>query len=286
MLLPCPADSLAAREIRRSLIWNRLAQPQADLYDSETVLMLVAATTTLERPTRFVRTTPFGRLSIGPVFSGEELPPGQGESHIDADPGHPCIEEAIHLLRRWPAGAAQARHLLERLHPALDLDHASILPPFRIHSSSHSVEDRFGAIWATVNSAPGLAQSIVHELAHQKLCAFGVSFERADAVIANDPSERYPSPLVAWPRPITSVLHAHYALLHISALDCALLAKERVQYMRKALARSASRHLLLLSRSAVVLRKHTIADAVGVPFLQSMWEWMDRVRQEAGHYVT
>jgi HEXXH motif-containing protein len=251
----------------------------------EAVLTLVAGTTTPERPTRFVRTAPFGRLRIEAVFPAEQLPPGHGTSYVDADPGHPCVEEAMDLVRRWPAGVAQVRRLLERLHPALDLARHPILPADRIHSSSHSVESRFGALWATVNSAPGLAQSIVHELAHAKLCAFGVSFERADAIIANDPSECYPSPLVAWPRPVMAVLHAHYALLHVTALECAILARERSRSTRSAIVRSARRHVLLMAGSAAVLRKHVIVDAVGGPFLQSMWEWMDRVRQEVGRYA-
>jgi HEXXH motif-containing protein len=282
---PVLTDTLVAREVRRSLTWKRLAEPQADQYDSDAVLTLVAGTTTPERPTRFVRTAPFGRLSIGAVFPAEQLPPGCGTSYIDAEPGHPCIEEAIDLVRRWPAGVAQVRRLLERLHPALDLAHPAILPWDRIHSSSHSVESRFGALWATVNSAPGLAQSIVHELAHEKLCAFGVSFERADAIIANDPAECYASPLVAWPRPLTAVLHAHYALLHVTALECAILASERSRSTRRAIVRSVRRHVGLTAGSAVVIRKHVIVDAVGVPFLQSMWDWMDRLRKEVGRYA-
>lgn len=285
MTLPSHADSQVAREIRRSLTWRRLAEPQADLYDSEAVLMLAAGTTTPGRTTRFLRTTPFARLTIGPVFSAAEQPPGRWRLYTDAPPEHPSIEEAIDLLRGWPEGVAQVRHLVERIHPALDLTCPAILPLDRIRSSSHSMESHFGALWATVNSAPGLAQSIVHEMAHQKLWAFGVSFEGASAILANDPSGLYWSPLVAWPRSLAAVLHAHYALLHIAALDCTLLVKARSRTMRAAFVRSAIRHLQLLSRSASVLRKHAIVDESGALFLAAMWDWMDRVRQEGRRHA-
>jgi len=285
MTLPSRADFAAVHEMHRSLPWRRLAEPQADQYDSETVLMLAAETTTPGRPTPFVRRTPLARLTIGPVFSPAEQPPGRGQLYTDAHPGHPCIEEAIYLLRSWPEGAAQVRHLVERIHPALDLGCPAVLPLNRIRSSSHSLENRFGALWATVNSAAGLAQSIVHEMAHQKLWAFGVSFEHADTLLANDPFALYESPLVGWSRPLSAVLHAHYALLHITALDSALLAKARSQAMRAALARSASGHLRLVSKSASVLRRYAIVDASGVPFFQALWEWMNRVRQELKHHV-
>jgi HEXXH motif-containing protein len=167
----------------------------------------------------------------------------------------------------------------------LDLTCPAVLPPDRIRSSSHSMESHFGALWATVNSAPGLAQSIVHEMAHQKLWTFGVSFESAGVILANDPSSLYWSPLVAWPRPLAAVLHAHYALLHIAALDCALLTKARSRAMRAAFVRSAIRHLQLLSQSASVLRKHAIVDESGAPFFAAMWDWMGRVRQEAGRHA-
>lgn len=281
--VPSRPNSEALQKMCRSLRWSRLAEPQADLYDSLAVLALVGSTTTPERPAPYVRRTPFGALRVAHVFMDDELPPNIRRGYSDAETNHPCIEEAAEILQSWPVGLDQVRLLIESLHPAIDRRNPAVVRKDCILSSSHSVEGRFGALWATVNSAVGLAQSIVHEIAHHKLCALGVSFEHARAVVANGSASRYPSPLVAWKRPMTAVLHAHYALLHITALDCALLAKERSRAMRAALSRSFARHSTLMAQSAVVIRRHMIVDPFGVSFMRAMWDWMGRV-QGAGRY--
>jgi HEXXH motif-containing protein len=274
-----------AEDIRRSLRWGRLAEPQADLYDSHAILALAGKTTSAARPQPYVRSNAFAKLRVGPVFTVDELPTGTAELYSDAAPDHPSIAAGIELLRCWPDAINQVRMLIESLHPVVDRFHPTVLPPTSIISSSHSSEQRFGAVWAAVNSAVGLAQSLVHELAHHKLRALGVSSEGAIAVVANDNASRYRSPLVTWPRPMTAVLHAHYALLHVAALDCALLARERSPALRAALSRSLSRHLDLMTQSALVIRKHLIVDAFGVSFMESMWNWMDRVKQIARRHV-
>jgi HEXXH motif-containing protein len=139
-------------------------------------------------------------------------------------------------------------------------------------------------LWASVNSAVGLAQSIVHEMAHHKLRALGVSFESASAVVANDTMSRYRSPLVGWNRPMAAVLHAHYALLHVAALDVALLGSEHSRTVRAALSRSLVRHVELMRQSASVIRRHMIVDAFGVSYMQAMWGWMGKVLEAAMHY--
>src|SRR5947208_12229079 len=102
-----PPAADVSKELRRSLHWGRLAEPQADLYDSHAVLTLVTITTSSERPVCYVRTAPFATLQVAPVLVAEELPPGNQKWYSDADADHPCIQEAIELLQCSPAGANQ-----------------------------------------------------------------------------------------------------------------------------------------------------------------------------------
>jgi HEXXH motif-containing protein len=260
----------------RALPWGCLAKPQDDGQDLRAVRFLLANTTSPGRPSVHVRQTPVGRLRVGIVYDRAELATAGLAGHVDAADDDPRIAAGLALLRRWPEGRAMARELLEVLHPALEPDLQPGGATLAIRSSSHSSEDRFGSLWATINSPIGLAQAVVHELAHHKLRALGVAEERAYTVVANDATECRPSPLVAWPRPMTAVLHAQYALVHITALDVALLETARSSAERKALGRSFRCHAALLHEGARTLRKYLVVDAVGVAFMRGLWDWMEQ----------
>jgi HEXXH motif-containing protein len=169
---------------------------------------------------------------------------------------------------------------METLHPAVDLSMPRILPGSRIRSASHSCEQRFGTLWATVNSAAGLAQSMVHEMAHHKLRVLGVAAGSADIVVANGSEDMFPSPVVDFPRPMSAILHAHYALLHVMALDIALLKSVRRTAVVAALSRSYVRHAALLNQSATTIRTHMVVDAFGASFMPTLWAWMERVLED------
>jgi HEXXH motif-containing protein len=280
-VLPNLAETRSGTACFESLRWNQLAEPRQDLYDSLAVLALVGNDTTPGRPCRYTRATPLGTLLTGPVFAQAELPWDDVHSYRDADGDHPSINRALEVLEAWPSGLNQVCLLIERLHPTIDRTLPPVTDRHFISSCSHSTEGRFGALWATVNSPIGLAQSLVHEMAHHKLCAYGVSFDSAIRIVANDPSLLCRSPLVPWKRPLMAVLHAHYALLHISALECAILQRERSSKIRASVSASLARHTQLMAQSASVIRENIVVDAVGVPFMQGMWAWMNRVQKDA-----
>jgi len=269
------SDGDALEWLRRSASWRRLAAPQADLYDVEVVLTAAAMRASAPVPSRSAASP----IAIELIYPDSELRAVAGDDFVDAEPSHPSIAEATDLLAAWPAGREHVERLIRRLHPAVDVRRPRVLPATTIVSASHSSERRFGTLWAAVNSPVGLAQSIVHELAHHKLRALGLSAGDARAIVANDPGDLFPSPLVAWPRPMSAVVHAHYALLHVLALDVALFASADVA--RDALARSAATHAAKLDQSARVIRRHAIVDAVGVSFMEGMWEWMESVLSQA-----
>jgi HEXXH motif-containing protein len=91
--------------------------------------------------------------------------------YAPASPTHPNLAAAEKLLEAWPDIAVQFPQLIDTIQPWTD---TTMTPEFWLSvpgSSSHSLEDEFGIIMATVDSPIGLAQALVHEMAHHKLRA-------------------------------------------------------------------------------------------------------------------
>jgi HEXXH motif-containing protein len=200
--------------------WSRTAEPQADQYDSGIILTLASSTTSPNRPLPY-RRTPVGDATA--AFDGQvairhvyrSLPEFKGVSatHPDAPTDHPNIGLAAEYIRSWPIVFTQCQRLLEAIHPVLDPRFP--LESAEIHrgSSSNSYERLFGTVWATIYCPIGLAEAVVHEMAHQKLRALGLSLESATTIVGNDPSELFVSPVVKHRRrPMSAVLHAQYSL--------------------------------------------------------------------------
>jgi HEXXH motif-containing protein len=187
------------------------------------------------------------------------------------------LAPAVELIDCWRVGAAQARAVIRVLHPAYEpgreaeLEVDSVLGV--VASSSHSYADQFGSLWATVDSPVGVAEAIVHEMAHHKLRALGVWFETADRIVANLPTECYPSPILGGrARPMPAVLHAHYALLHMVALELEILAAGPTA-SHPSVAALLQRHCSLLRAGDVILWRNLVVDEVGARFLPPVREW-------------
>lgn len=187
---------------------------------------------------------------------------------------------AARLVQCWSTGAAQARALIRILHAAHEphrpeeLDAPEVAPPWRvISSSSHSYMDRPGTLWATIDSPVGLAEAICHEMAHHKLRALGVAFETARRIVANSPGERYPSPILGGrPRAMPALLHAHYALLHMVALDLEILSSGPAQAHPVAVA-LMRQHLRLLHIGDSLVWTNLVVDDAGAQFLPPVRAW-------------
>ena len=176
--------------------WTRMAVPQADGYDTAAVLRLATTGPSLLRPTipppptDGAPTIFDGRAAVrNRSGGGLQLP-----RYAPADPAHPHLAQAASLLATWPKMAAQFPELVDTIQPWTD---TSAKPEYWLAmpgSSSHSEEPEFGVIMVTVDSPIALAQAMVHEMAHHKLRAVGVSLLQASRIVMNDPSELYRSP--------------------------------------------------------------------------------------------
>src|SRR5262245_32457729 len=113
-------------ETYKLLDWSRLAEPQADQYDTKVILQLAASTTSPARP------NPYQRRPVGTapgVFDGcvavryvyHELPEFESLAmqYPDAPLDHQNLAIAAEYVRTWPTAFTQCRQLLDSIHPAL-----------------------------------------------------------------------------------------------------------------------------------------------------------------------
>jgi HEXXH motif-containing protein len=278
-------DQSQLHRLPATLDWSRLAEPQEDGYDTEVVVGLAAMPTPADVPTPLAAAS--GDHTARPWFAVAPVYADRPDFRRDfsrfrvADPQHPNLARAVALVDCWPAGAAQARRLISVLHAALDPDVDDDLGWATIATSSHSYDDAFGTLWATVHSPLGLAEAIVHEMAHHKLRAYGVRFESADRIATNAPSERYPSALLGGRmRPMPAVLHAQYALLHMVALKLAVLAAGPA--VAAGLARALLRRdLQMVGEGAVTIGRNLVVDRHGARFMPALWRWQAQLITEA-----
>ena len=266
-----------------SIDWGRLAEPQADQYDSDVVLELASSTTSAGR-SQFYRRSPVGDSPT--VFGGQvavryvyrSLPEFASLStqFQDAPVDHPNIRMAAEYVRCWPVGYAQCLRLLEAIHPAMDP--RIPLESIEVYrgSACHSYEQLFGTMWTTIFCPIGLAEAIVHEMAHQKLRALGVSFESAKTVVGNDGSDLYVSPIIKDRlRPMTAVLHAEYSYVYVTTLDIHILKAERDESRKTVIAGVLERNLSRIKEGYETIRKHFKTGQHGTEFIKGLSTWID-----------
>ena len=289
LLLEDPTHETAGLLITESarndqIDWSRLAEPQADQYDTDVVLRLASSTTSPSRPYPY-RRTPVGESPS--AFDGQvairtvcrSLPEFEAFSanYLDAPADHPNIGLAAEYVRSWPAAFVQCQRLVEAIHPALDpripLESAEIYRG----SSCHSFERLFGTLWATIYCPIGLAEAIVHEMAHQKLRVLGVSFESATAIVANDPSGLYVSPIIKERgRPMTAVLHAQYSYVYVTTLDLHMLRPERDPAKRQVLGCVLERNLARIEEGYETLQRYFQSGEHGKEFMEGFSAWTEK----------
>lgn len=260
-----------------------MAEPQEDQYDTTMTLRLASQTGSPQRPEPYVRrlvagcpTICDGAVAIRCLEQTEMAPP----RYPPAAPDHPNLALAAAHLRRWPAAYAQFKGLVDTVHPCLD---AEIQPKYRdisVGSSSYSHERWFGTICVTVDHPLGCAQAFVHEMAHQKLRALGVSETAAWRLITNSPAERYPSPLqIRHLVPMTALLHDLYTFLHVTALDICLLRTEPDQENHRLLLDLLMRNAIRVEHGLHTLQSHVRTDAAGARFIDGLMQWGTRSLQ-------
>lgn len=266
-------------ETLNSLDWSRLAEPQADQYDTNVILQLAASATNpyQRRPVGTAPSVFDGSVAVRYVY--HELPEFESLAlqYPDAPLDHQNIAIAAEYVRTWPTAFTQCQQLLDSIHPALHPEMSLESTEIYRGSLCHSYESLFGTMWATIFCPLGLAEAMVHEVAHQKLRALGVSVESATAIVGNDPSDLYVSPIIKDRlRPLSAVLHAEYSYVHVTALDIAIVEAEQNLERREVMCGVLETNLARIEEGYESLRKHFIPGAHGEEFIQSFFAWTER----------
>ena len=260
--------------------WSRAAVPQADQYDARLALHLAETTTSPLRDQLYKRASVGdapscfeGRVAVRYCYP-DWLYPG----FVDAPADHPHLTLAAELLSRWPVAYEQFCLLIDSVHPLLAPDDPQDDPDHFGNTRSHGEEHMFGTLMASVNSPVMLAECFLHEMAHHKLRAFGVSFESCTRLIANPPDELFESPLRKdQPRPMTAVLHAMYALTYMTELDLRIIAGEPDGSRMPKLLRRLGTNLGRLEEGRAVLQSSMRLDAEGEAFAAPYHAWVEDI---------
>ncbi len=257
-----------------SIDWARMARPQRDGYDTDSLAEL-------HRRAPAPWHSSEARLGE-PVEIGISGPPLLAPPRfLPAAQPFGALGEAIGLVAAWPEMAAQWPRIVSRIQPFTDVETTSQEGKPRIGSCSHNESGRLGLIGLTVDCPLGAAQALVHEAAHHKLRIMGVDNEASVRLLANDPAQMYFSPIVGRPRPMTALLHAHYSFMHVLELDLRLLEVEteedRHRDVHTLLARNAPR----VADMTATLRAAARPDRDGEPFLAALLEWADEALRAA-----
>ena len=258
--------------------WGRMAAPQADGYDTEVTLRFATTSSSPLRPEPY-RRRPVdgapalfgGRVAVRNRPSGGLTPP----RYAPASPTHPNLAAAEKLLEAWPDIAVQFPQLIDTIQPWTD---TTMTPEYWLSvpgSSSHSLEDEFGIIMATVDSPIGLAQALVHEMAHHKLRALGVSLLQASRLVTNNPEDLFVSPIIVnRRRPMTAVLHAQYSFIHVTALDVALYdAPDAPEDQKRHAIYLLARNVPRMEAGFEEIEAHVETDAEGAAFVAAFMSW-------------
>jgi hypothetical protein len=266
---------------RNSIDWSRMAEPQDDQYDTQIALEFAMTRRSPLRSELYVR-RPLGDSPT--IFDGavavrhirNRCP--DPFRHVNGPLDHPNIALAAEFVRRWPTVFTQFRTLMDSFNPMIDLT----IPRERYGtwrgSSSHSEESMFGTMFGTFYDPLGLAQAFVHEMAHQKLRALGISVETTTGLITNPPSELYASPIRKDKlRPMSAVFHAEYSFIYVTALDIKMIEAENQQQNITKLLSLLARNVRRMEEGLSVIQKHIKVDSDGRIFIDAFFNWAECV---------
>lgn len=263
--------------------WGRVAQPQADGYDTE-----VAKRLGKERygwikrwPAAGVRTWLHGGVEL-------MVPPWDKEVLI-GNPvvEHPNLEVAERILREaWPTLWSQCRELIQVLHLTLadDMGTSELGTGCKCGPMGDRVSFEFQV---TVNFGVGLLEAVVHELAHNKMKTHGISLYHWERLLTNPiPTDEaiesgegkylYVSCIRKDKlRPLGACVSAYYSYLHVSDLllqlvDAGVIGGYAIQQW------------LEVQRGRITEGRAQVAQVVepdveGVRYFEAMQDWADRL---------
>lgn len=253
----------------KNISWDRLAEPQADQYDSAIVLEH-AHKNGYNPESSSVECTSFDghiRVRSNTTWNPERFAP--------APVNHANIEGACELLRKWPRGFTQCQLLLETLYVSLDKKLCSNSWGY----SSGPGPSGFGTICATINNMVGLAEAICHEMAHHKLRALGVGIDTANTLIINSSDQKFYSPIrYDQLRPMTAVIHAQYSYTYIASFDIEFIRSGADLIMSQRIAQFSLAHYLpKLAFGFELIRSRVETDRNGDEFMKGFLAWIDQI---------
>jgi hypothetical protein len=267
--------------VRDAVDWKRMAEPQDDQYDTRVTLEFATSGGSPLRRESYVRRPANGSPTI---FDGAvavrhlSAACPRPSKHINGPVDHPNIALAAEYVRRWPTVFMQFRALMDSFHPMIDLDVPAEKFGVVLGSSSHSEEAMFGTMYATFHDPLGLAQAFVHEMAHQKLRALGISFETTTGLITNRADELFVSPIRKdRPRPMSAVFHAEYSFIYVTALDIKMIEAEDDARDKAALLTLLARNVARMEEGLRVIRQHIKVDADGRHFVSGFCDWAESI---------
>lgn len=270
-------------EILECVDWTKMAAPQADGYDTDVTLQLARHGSSPLRNSPHCRKAPGEAATIcdGKV-AVRNLPQRSiaSDKLLGASLDHPNLNAAATFLARWPAAYDQFKALIDTVYPYTSPEQ-SRLGTLALGSSSHSYEDDFGSVHATVDCPLGLAQALVHEMAHQKLRALGVSLESAARLIINPAAQMFESPIRKdRRRPMTAVFHAQYSFIYVTALDLNMLATAENKREQQLILMLLARNVPRMQAGHTEIEKHIEVDSAGAQFLDAFMCWSRDVLSE------
>jgi HEXXH motif-containing protein len=240
--------------------WSRVARPQPDSYDCQAAMSLRGELPYVESATKI-----FDTVAV------TDCPRSLSPQLTNADPQHPNIKEAERLVNLWPEGAASFKYLMREFHP---------LALAGLHgrgSTCGSDESQPGKMYATVHSAPGLAEAFLHEMGHSKLRYLGIHLEHADRLIANGPDELFVSPLRKDKlRPMSAVVHAEFSYTYVTALD--LMMRDSIEALK------INRDRIAEGRE--VMQQNLKCDEDGKRFFAGFFDWLDEVIEKCDSFLS
>lgn len=253
------------------VFWTRIAEPQEDQYDSLVALELARKNGYIRPPIGDALTAFDGKVAIRNDIAFLE------PNCVPAQHNHHNIEKACDLIRLWPAAFTQMQLLVESI--SVFMDTRFDMYENSIGSISCHGDKGFGWIAATVNNAEGLAQAMVHEMAHNKLRALGVDLESAERIIMNPPDEKFKSPIRHdCLRPMPAVLHAQYSFTYVAALCIEIIKATQNREMSCLIAeRALAGKLPKLKFGIEIIEKNAKIDRAGAGFMEGLFRWLDRV---------
>src|SRR5262245_30420103 len=240
----------------RLIDWKRIAEPQADQYDTRVVLELM-------------RRQGYQRKEVGndPSFFDGKVAlrnhsPAWAPECIPAPPDHPNVARGCELIRLWPVVFAQFQALTESV--SIFMNQRGAVDAI-VGSVSGSCGVELGTIAVTVDNHVGFAEGLVHEMGHHKLRALGIEFECAERIVRNPREQRFKSPIrYDCLRPMSAVLHAQYSYMFVTSLDIEIL-RARLDPERDRSVAQLSLAVILpkLQFGIDVIRKHAELDEAG-----------------------